>query len=59
MVSTTVEAMGTPTNFKVRLPELVKVVALRVHVTHPYSRVSITSVFSRQTFRLSRAVVVS
>ena len=33
--------------------------ALRVHVTHPCSRVSITSAFDLQAFRLSREFVVS
>ena len=38
---------------------LAKCCALRVHVTHPYSRVSITSAFRIRTFRLSGAVVLS
>ena len=33
--------------------------ALRVHVTPPYSRVSITSAFSIRTFRLGGAVALS
>ena len=36
-----------------------EVFALRVHITHPYSRVSITSAFRIRTFRLSGAVVLS
>ena len=36
-----------------------KCCALRVHVTQPYSSVSITSTFSIRTFRLSGAVVLS
>ena len=38
---------------------LAKCCALRVHVTHPYSRVSITSAISMRTFRLSGAVILS